>query len=208
MSTINLGKRYLNGNLLITESTDVFDKATKKYLSQFIGETNSSIGNLQNAIANKAPVLKAADITARDALTDVIDSQLCWVIDASDDATVTSGAALYLSTVSGQIVTWTKMAEVESMDLVVNWADIQNKPSSTVAQIDQAVTDSHTHSNASVLNGLSSNGTSGNLVFNNVELGAFTGIASGASVAAATDYTDKLQIVVEAYDPDAQQAGA
>lgn len=208
MSTINLGKRYLNGNLLITESTDVFDKATKKYLSQFIGETNSSIGNLQNAIANKAPVLKAADITARDALTDVIDSQLCWVIDASGDNTVTSGAALYLSTVSGQTVTWTKLAEVESLDLVINWADIQNKPSSTVSQIDQAVTDSHTHSNASVLNGLSSNGTSGNLVFNNVELGAFTGIASGASVAAATDYTDKLLIVVEAYDPDAQQAGA
>ena len=207
MSTLNLGKLYKNGNLLITESTDVFDKATKKYLSQFIGETNSSIGNLQNAIANKAPVLKAADITARDALTDVIDSQLCWVIDASDDATVTSGAALSLSTVSGQTVTWTKMAEVESMDLVVNWADIQNKPSSTVTDIDDAVAKKHEHANATVLDGLSADATSGNLKYNNVELGKYTGIASGASLAAATDYSDKMQIVVEAYDPDAQ-AGA
>ena len=208
MSTLNLGKLYRNGSLVQFYSEDVYDKATKKFLSQFISETNASISGVQAAIANKAPVLKAADITERDALTDVIDSQLCWVIDASADATVASGAALYLSTVSGSTVTWTKMAEVESMDLVVNWADIQGKPSSTVAQIDQAVTDSHVHANATVLVGLSANGTSGNLVYNNVDLGAFTGIASGATLAAATNYSDKLQIVVEAYDPDAQQAGA
>jgi hypothetical protein len=212
MSTLNLGKLYRNGSLVQFYSEDVYDKTTKQNLAQFISGTNTAIGNLESALAGKAPVQVVADITARDALTTasdgIITGSLVWVTDASDDSTVSSGAACYLANVSGSTITWTKVAEAESMDLVINWADIQNKPSSTVSQIDQAVTDSHTHSNATVLAGLSADATSGNLKFNNVELGKFTGIASGASVAAATDYSDKLQIVVEAYDPDAQQAGA
>ena len=205
MSTISLAKLYQGGVEVKLQATDVYDKATKQYLSDFITATGTNFTNLQNALASKAPVLKAADITARDALTDVIDSQLCWVIDASADSTVTSGAALYLSTVSGNPaeVSWTKLAEVESMDLVIGWADIQNKPSSSVSAIDQAVTDSHTHANSSVLAGISADNTSGNLVYNGVELGAFTGVAVASSLVGATDYTTKLQIVLEDFDPEA-----
>ncbi|MBQ7609103.1 MAG: hypothetical protein IJU76_14230 [Desulfovibrionaceae bacterium] len=203
MAAFKLAQVMVNGERHVFRSTDIFDVATKKYVSEFISETNTSIANLEAAIANKAPVLKAADIAARDALNNVIDSQLCWVIDASADPTVTAGAALYLSSVSGQTVTWAKLTEVESLDLIVRWADIQDKPSSTVADIDDAVTKKHAHANASVLDAISTNALTGNLVFNNVELGSFTGVAVGASAAAATDYTAKMQLLVEEYDPEA-----
>ena len=74
-------------------------------------------------------------------------TKMVLVLDASDDATVASGAATYVN--SGGV--WVKIAEHESMDVVLNWASIQNGPTSTVAAIDQAVTDSHTHSNKTVL---------------------------------------------------------
>ena len=205
MATLNLGKIYDNGQLVNLQSTEVYDRATKQFLSQFISGTNTAIAGLEAAIAGKAPVRVVADITARDALTNVITGDLVWVTDASADQTVESGAACYLASVASSVVTWTKVAEAESMDLVISWADIQNKPSSTVAEIDQAVTDSHVHANATVLDGISADATSGNLKYNNVELGKFTGIASGATLGAATDYSDKLQIVVEAYDPDASE---
>ena len=41
------------------------------------------------------------------------------------------------------------------------------------------------------------------LTFNGVELGKFTGIATGASIDAATDFSAQLQIVVEEYDETA-----
>ena len=205
MATLALGKIYQNGNLVNLRTNEIYDPATKQYVSQFIADTNTAIAGLESSIAGKAPVKVVADNTARDALTNVINGDLVWSLDASADSTVTSGAACYLAQVSGEpaTVTWTKVAEAESMDLVLRWADIQDKPSSTVAAIDQAVTDSHTHSNATVLDGISADGTSGNLVFNNVELGGFTGTAVGASLGAATDYTAKLQIVVEDFDPEA-----
>ena len=37
------------------------------------------------------------------------------------------------------------------MDAVVQWSNINGRPTSSVAQIDSAVTNSHTHSNKAVL---------------------------------------------------------
>ena len=42
---------------------------------------------------------------------------------------------------------WTKVAESESLDVVVNWANIVGKPESSVALIDDAVSKRHTHNN-------------------------------------------------------------
>jgi len=89
-----------------------------------------------------------ADITARDALAPT-DVTIAIVLDATDDATVTAGAATYVY--NPDTDTWIKISEAESMDVVLNWANIQNGPSSTAAQIDAAVADSHTHSNKAVL---------------------------------------------------------
>lgn len=78
-----------------------------------------------------------------------------YVTDATGDNTVASGGAYYLyNTVTSA---WIKTGEAESMDVVINWAAIQNKPASTVAQIDQAVTDSHTHANKTSLDKIGQN---------------------------------------------------
>lgn len=102
-----------------------------------------------------------ADITARDALTPGANIQVL-VLDASADATVISGAALYVYDFA--TTTWYKVSEYESMDVVLDWASIQNKPTSTPAQIDQAVSDSHTHANKALLDLLSE--VSGHLHYN------------------------------------------
>jgi hypothetical protein len=44
------------------------------------------------------------------------------------------------------------------MDLIVNWADIQNKPTSSVADIDDAVTKKHTHTNKTQLDKVGEDG--------------------------------------------------
>lgn len=92
----------------------------------------------------------AADITARDALDlDGKGNAFVLVTDASADITVTSGAALYAY--NDATKAFSKLSEYESLDLVVKWADIQNKPASTVGDIDDAVSKRHEHANMTQL---------------------------------------------------------
>ncbi len=69
-----------------------------------------------------------ADITARNTLTvpDLYDGLRVRVLDASGDPTVTSGWAEYVYDAAGQM--WIKVAEKESMDVVLDWGNIQNIP--------------------------------------------------------------------------------
>jgi len=95
------------------------------------------------------------DIAARNLLTPE-DAQEVLVIDASADSTVTAGAAKYVWRASN--TTWIKTAEVESMDLVLNWSALVGRPTSTPGQIDTAVTNSHTHANKTQLDLVSEDG--------------------------------------------------
>lgn len=63
-------------------------------------------------------------IAERDAITDIFANLSVYVKDASSDPTVASGGASYLYDGSG----WIKTGEAESMDVVQNWANIQDKP--------------------------------------------------------------------------------
>lgn len=97
-----------------------------------------------------APVLFVADIAARNALEpDLEQAVFVLVQDATGDPTVSSGAALYAW--NPATTAWLKVAEYESMDVQLTWAAIQGKPSSTPAQIDTAVSQTHTHSNKATL---------------------------------------------------------
>lgn len=87
-------------------------------------------------------------ITERDA-AGVTTSQFAYVVDASEDSTVDAGGASYVYNVSTS--EWVKTSESESMDFVFNWEKIVGKPTSTAAAIDEAVTNSHTHSNKTSL---------------------------------------------------------
>lgn len=105
---------------------------------------------LANWSGSSNQVLIAADITTRDALAVGAEHNLMVVVvDASDDSTVDAGSALYAYDLA--TTTWYKLAEYESMDVVIQWADIQGRPTSTSAQIDSAVSQSHTHANKVVL---------------------------------------------------------
>ena len=94
------------------------------------------------------------DIASRDALILTKNTQVL-VVDASADPTVDSGAATYVWNTSNS--TWTKISEAESLDLSIQWAEILNKPISSVGDIDDAVVKKHAHSNATQLDKIGEN---------------------------------------------------
>lgn len=74
---------------------------------------------------------------------------LILVTDATGDSTVSTGAALY--SWNEATSTFAKLTEYESLDMVIDWSDIQNRPLSSVADIDDAVAKKHTHTNKTTL---------------------------------------------------------
>jgi hypothetical protein len=102
------------------------------------------------------------DIAARDGLTPA-NGDTALVVDASADAAVTAGAATYIYRSSN--TTWIKISEAESMDVALTWAALTDKPTSTVTQIDTAVTNSHTHANKTELDQIGEDGN-GDLTYN------------------------------------------
>jgi hypothetical protein len=107
---------------------------------------------ISTAVSAANAMIRVADIAARDALTPP-GNMLVLVTDATGDPTVLTGAATYFW--DGAV--WTKMTEFESVDVVQSWANLQGKPTSTVAAIDAAVAASHSHTNKAVLDLLTDN---------------------------------------------------
>lgn len=111
--------------------------------------TRTDIQNMVNAaVAGTSHIHVVADIAARNALAPTVVAQ-ALVIDATADATVNAGAATYIY--DPLTSTWSKISEYESMDVILQWANIQGKPSSAPAEIDDAVSKRHSHSNLPVL---------------------------------------------------------
>lgn len=135
----------------------------ESYVTNATGEPRS-IGNtaMVNAIVAQAlanwsgsasTVSIVPDIAARDTLIDTLEANaMILVVDATGDPTVTAGSALYAYAFDSE--TTYKIAEYESMDVVLQWGDLQGGPTSTPAQIDEAVSRSHTHANKDVLDAL------------------------------------------------------
>lgn len=89
-----------------------------------------------------------ANIAARNALNPTANI-VVLVLDATGDATVSSGAATYVYRLS--TTSWIKISEAESLDIALTWAALSGKPTSSPAQIDAAVAASHTHANLTQL---------------------------------------------------------
>lgn len=104
---------------------------------------------ISTALSTLNRVEIVADITARNALNTADRNQMVLVLDATGDATVAAGAAMYVFRNSDN--TWIKVSEYEGMDVTVTWASITGKPSSDPALIDDAVTKRHAHTNIAVL---------------------------------------------------------
>lgn len=107
-------------------------------------------------------LLVVADIAARDALT-LTENTLVLVKDATADSTVSTGAATYIY--DAALDTFTKIAEYESLDLTLSWANIVGKPTSSTADIDDAVAKRHSHTNMTQLNKVGEDGN-GNFTYN------------------------------------------
>ena len=106
---------------------------------------------INSAISSVSNYRVVADIAARNALNG--ETSLVYVKNATGDSTVKSGGATYIydSTTSA----WVKTSEAESMDLVFSWANLQDKPTSSAAAIDAAVSNSHDHANKTQLDNIS-----------------------------------------------------
>ena len=127
--------------------------------------TDTDIQSLIDAsisgLSGEMPIV--ADIAARNALSLNKNTQVL-VLDATGDATVTSGAATYLYRVS--TTSWIKLNESESLDLILQWANIQGKPTSSPSAIDNAVGNSHSHANKTQLDKIGEN-ADGLFTYNN-----------------------------------------
>lgn len=148
----------------------------ESYLTNSAG-TAKSIGNSAMIEAVVGPLISAAlsdigslqivpDIAARDALV-LTRNMMVLVTDASGDPTVDSGAALYVYNVNTDA--YTKIAEYESMDVVLQWTNIQGRPTSSPSLIDDAVTQRHSHTNKTQLDKIGE--TAGVMTYGGVEVG-------------------------------------
>lgn len=100
--------------------------------SDILSYVESQIGTSQYEVA---------DITARDALSGLSVGDRVFVVDASADATVSSGWAIYVWRGSA----FTKMAEEEGLDVVVGNANLGYSPGPT-----NGVVTSSTGTNATI----------------------------------------------------------
>ena len=125
---------------------------------------SAMINALIDAKLNAFSVLRqVTTIAARDADKAGLNTNAMYLVtDATGDATVASGAALYFYNKGAN--TFTKVAEYESLDVVLQWSSIQGKPNSTPSAIDTAVGQAHTHANRGTLDKLGE--ASGKLTFN------------------------------------------
>lgn len=147
-----------------------------------------------------------ANVAAIDASA-VEVGQLVMVVDASADTTVASGWAIYRKRVDtnpasldytivndvpettegagdGRTAGWQKIAEKESIDVALEWSAINNRPNSSVADIDDAVSKKHEHANKSTLDLITYDSTNSVLKYNSTETIAFMSMVPAVYVAA------------------------
>lgn len=107
------GMVYIAGDVILR---------SKKFYSVDTGFTASTWGTDSVNVSAITPTdsVVVANIAARNAITglDLFSGLHAYVLDATGDVTVTSGAALYIYANS----TWNKIAEYESLDITVNAA--------------------------------------------------------------------------------------
>lgn len=149
--------------------------AKPNYVEMYVTNSNGSSARriineadiqtmINSAVANVSNIQVVADIAARNALAPTT-TKYVYVKNATGDNTVKAGGATYLWDTGTSA--WVKISEAESLDLSLTWASISGKPSSTPAQIDTAVSNSHTHANKTQLDKVGED-AQGNLTYGGV----------------------------------------
>lgn len=141
----------LNGDYCETYLTDISGVA------KHVGNSAMITQMVATAFADYNAIEIVDDIPDRNALGATLTrNALILVIDATGDPTVASGAAMYAYVEATQ--TYRKVYEMEGIDFTVSWNQIQGRPTSSVADIDDAVAKRHTHTNKVLLDALSNTG--------------------------------------------------
>jgi hypothetical protein len=124
---------------------------------------------ISSAMSGGNQLTIVADISARNALLPLTSAKWVYVINATGDTTVTAGGATYLY--NPGTTSWVKASESESMDVILQWSSITGRPSSAVADIDDAVTKRHAHANLVQLDKIGEDG-GGSMTYNGSAVGA------------------------------------
>lgn len=126
-------------------------------VAKLVGNTTMINELITTALASAGSFEFAPTIADRNNLA-LTANTMIYVNDASGDADVVSGAALYAYEHAS--TTFHLAAEYESLDqnIQLTWASITGSPSSTPAQIDSAVSNSHSHTNSALLDLLGGTG--------------------------------------------------
>lgn len=119
-------------------------------------DVETRLNTIERAVAGNSTVRFAETIEERDSLTGLIPGDMVVVHDATADETVDAGGARYIYLPDG--AGFRKVSEDESMDVVCDWSHVENRPTSSVTDIDLAVARQHTHSNIETLSHLSDDG--------------------------------------------------
>jgi hypothetical protein len=174
MATFNISRVTALPGTLLADTIYLVSTGVDKVEMYVTGNTATARRVLNQAdiqalidasLAGVSALEVVADIAARNALVLTKNTQVL-VINATGDATVASGAATYVWRQSNS--TWTKISEAESLDVAMTWASLTGKPASSVAAIDAAVANSHTHANLSQL-GLIGQNAGGDITYNGRE---------------------------------------
>lgn len=107
---------------------------------------------ITNTVTGYGNAVVVDDIATRNALAPT-SIQIAVVKNATADPTVVVGAATYVYDLA--LTTWIKIAEHSVIDLVPTWAALQDKPTSSVTAIDDAVAKVHVHANKTQLDEIS-----------------------------------------------------
>lgn len=191
----------LEGNKRNFITEDIYDKSTDKNFLQIITDTKTEIVKIRDFVEKNSSIFIVPNITERNKLK-LNKECICWVEDATDDTTVSSGGAAYLSKLNGTEITWEKITESESLDVVLSWDKIVGKPNSTVNEIDEAVNQKHNHENKAILDKISEN-ENGNLTFGTYTLSNYTGIDKRKLFVDNQGFNSRVLSVVETLEiPD------
>lgn len=200
------------GNLANLYAEDVFDKTSGKTLAEHIAEapTTESVNGL---IDTAIQALKTSDITTlQSSLSSLQTTVNNFLTGEPDDGTIDRLSELVKAindnkdNIDALLADHVKKTEIIN-DLTTGGTNKvlsaeQGKALKTlIDELTESFTQSnHSHANKDVLDGISKNGSTGNLQFNGKELTGETGIAIGTSLDQAKTYTGKLRIVVEDYN--------
>ena len=149
------------GNVENKSSATIRDEITSKNVTTALGYTPENLANKGKANGYpsldsnaKIPLTMIPDIarqqtyvvknlTERDLLSGLIMGERCYVTDTGDSY-IWNGTA------------WLILAKADWENVNLQWANIVDKPTSSVANIDSAVSQRHTHSNKSIIDTITS----------------------------------------------------